>query len=181
MGACRHPCAGEENIPQCQVVITFKRVEINASFDPVTRRIRSMPSGAGKHNAECQFSVFVSASLALNQLLRAIFATLLSLAAFFQPSIMMYKNRNRPSLGAGKSSILWNSLAAGGGRNQLSSERFLIFLRTEITLILFTMILLPYIRSVAKYPIPTPIPHLSTASCTYFQRRLCRRDGLSRT
>ena len=65
--------------------------------------------------------------------------------------------------------MLWNSVAAaGGGRNQLSSERFLMFLRTEITLISFTIVVLPpFICPVAKYPIPTPIPHLPTASCTY--------------
>ena len=52
-----------------------------------------------------------------------------------------------------------------GGRNKLIFERFLTFLRTETTLILFTIILQPFIR--AKNPIPTPISHLSTAKCTY--------------
>ena len=103
------------------------------------------------------------------------------IAVFFQRSTLKYQNQNRLSLWARKSSILWNSVAAAGGRNQLSSERFLINLSAEITLIMFRMVLLPFICPVAKYPIPTPIPHLPTASCTYFQRRLRRREGLSRT
>ena len=100
----------------------------------------------------------------------------------FLPSTLKPKNQNRLSLWARKSSIIWSSVAAGGGRNQLSSERFLIFIRTEIPLFLFTIVvLLPFICPVAKYPIPTPISPLSTATCPYIQRRLCRRDGLSRT
>ena len=43
----------------------------------------------------------------------------------------------------------------GGGRNQLSSERFITFLRTELTWILCTIVLLPIICPAAKYPIPT--------------------------
>ena len=88
------------------------------------------------------------------------------IAVFFQRSTLKYQNQNRLSLWARKSSILWNSVAAGGGRNQVSSQRFLIFLRVEIALTLFTMVLLPFISPVAEYPTPTPIPHLFTASCT---------------
>ena len=43
----------------------------------------------------------------------------------FLPSTLKPKNQNRLSLWARKSSIIWSSVAAGGGRNQLSSERSL--------------------------------------------------------
>ena len=68
----------------------------------------------------------------------------------------------------------------GGVRNQLSSERFIIFVRTEITWILWTT---RYSTTAALY-LPScqgphthaEVAHLSTASCTYCQRRLCRRN-----
>ena len=137
-----------------------------------------MPSGAGR--GQCRGSILSFWYLSHSHYRPTFTAKFLRryYCGIFQPSTLKSKNQNRLSLRARKSSILRNSVAAGGGRNQLSSERFLIFLRTEITSILLT-ILLPFIWPVAKYPLPTPISHLSTASCTYFQRRLCRRDGLS--
>ena len=136
-----------------------------------------------KGNAECQFSVFVSVSLAL---LTNFYSNCLGRyhCRIFQPSTQKPQPQNGLSICARKPSILWSSVAAGGARNELSPERFLMFPRTEITVILFTILsiaLLPFICPVVKYPIPTPISHLPTASCTYSQRRLCRRDGLSRT
>ena len=55
-----HPCSGWGNTWYTSVpsgAITFKRVDINAPFDLVTNRIRSMPSGAGKR--QCRVSVLV--------------------------------------------------------------------------------------------------------------------------
>ena len=46
-------------------VIAFKQVDISGPFDLVTNRIGAMPSSAGKRQAECQFSAFVSVSLEL--------------------------------------------------------------------------------------------------------------------
>ena len=57
------------------------------------------------------------------------------------------------------------------GQKSASSERLIIFLRTDIILIMFKIVvLLSFICPVGKYSIPTPISPLSTASCTYFQQ-----------
>ena len=162
-------------------VITFKQVDINVSFNLITNRIRSMPSGAGKKAMPGVSSQFLYLS---HSNYRPIYYSILLGRYYcwlFQLSTLKPKTQSHLSLWARKSSILWSSVAAGGRRNQLSSERFLKFLRTEISLILFTIVVLrPFIYTVAKYPIPTPISPLSAASCTYFQRRMCRREGLSR-
>ena len=103
------------------------------------------------------------------------------LISFFFKRSLKPKNQNRLLLWGRKSSILLIS-DPGGGRNQLSSERFLTFLRTEITWILFTIVLLPlYLLSSQVPHTHAEVSHLSTASfasCTYCQRRLCRREGL---
>ena len=127
MGACQHPCSGSGNIPQYRVVITFKRVDIKAPFDLVTNRIRSMPSDAGKRQSRGSVLSFcICLTRIINQILKQFFATLLLL--YFSHLLWSTKTQNRLSLWFRKSSILSNSVAAGGGRNQLSSERFIIFI-----------------------------------------------------
>ena len=56
-------------------------------------------------------------------------------------------------------------------RDQLSSERFITFPRTEMTWILRPMVLLPFILPSAKYPIPTPKYH------TYLRRAVPTANG----
>ena len=84
-----------------------------------------------KVNTACQFSVRNLSHARSDELLEHLFATLLLFC--FQPRTLVYKNQNRLSLRPGKSSILWNSVAAGGGESHISSERSIMFPRTEIT------------------------------------------------
>ena len=98
-----------------------------------TGSIRPMPSGAGKRqSAECQFSVFVSVSLAFWAYFYSIFLGRYQCCLFQPFTLMMPKHQNRLSIWTRKSSILWSSVAAGGSRNQLSYERFLVFFRTYL-------------------------------------------------
>ena len=139
-------------------VITSKQVNINSPLDPATNRIRSMPSGARKSNAECRLSVLYHIYLE---------------AQTSEQSIIIMGQE-----------IMWYGGAQFllAGAEISSSERSLIFFGTEISLIVFTIVelLMPFTCPVAKYPIATPLSPLSTATCTYFPRRLSRTEGLSR-
>ena len=122
-----------------------------------------------KGNAEFQFSVLYicRTRTTIDQLLWQISATLdLSFSAISEAE------KSDRLLWGRKLSILLISVL-GGGRNQLSSERFLTFLRTEITWIcvLPGIVLPPSTCPAAKYPIPTPKYH------TYLRRAVPTANG----
>ena len=134
---------------------------MNAPFDLDTNRIRSTPSGAGKRQRRVSV---LSLCICLTRVID-------NYCCLYQPSTtctLNYKNQNRLSLCARESSMLWNSVAAaGGGRNQLSSRGLSYFSELRLRWVCLWWYWCPLFAQLPSTAIPTPIPHLSTASCTY--------------
>ena len=81
-------------------VITFKQIDINAPFDVVTDKIRSLPSGAGKK--QCQASV-LSFWICLTRNTDKHFFATLSLLSF--PDIYSEVKKSEPSIILGQEII----------------------------------------------------------------------------